>query len=82
MAGKRPGAKVIDHPEAQAEIEDECSVCHMPITRYESKLRGKKGEIFAHLPINADDAEHRQTSDGVSCSVCHQITKDKLVYCL
>jgi hypothetical protein len=70
--------EVIDHPEAQAEIEDECSVCHMPITRYESKLRGKTGEIFAHLPVNADDAEHRQASDGVSCSVCHQITKDKL----
>jgi hypothetical protein len=70
--------EVIDHPEAQAEIEDECSVCHMPITRYESKLRGKTGEIFAYLPINADDAEHRQASDGVSCSVCHQITKDKL----
>jgi hypothetical protein len=70
--------EVIDHPEAQASIEDECSVCHMPITRYQSKLRGKTGEIFAHLPINADDAEHRQASDGVSCSVCHQITKDKL----
>jgi hypothetical protein len=69
---------VIDHPEAQAEIEDECSVCHMPITRYESKLRGKTGEIFANLPINAGDAEHRQASDGVSCSVCHQITTAKL----
>jgi hypothetical protein len=70
--------EVIDHPEAQPEIEDECSVCHMPITRYQAKLRGKTGEIFAHLPINADDAEHRQAADGVSCSVCHQITKEKL----
>jgi hypothetical protein len=70
--------EVIDHPEVQPEIEDECSVCHMPITRYQAKLRGKTGEIFAHLPINADDAEHRQAADGVSCSVCHQITKEKL----
>lgn len=70
--------EVIDHPEAQAEIEDECSICHMPITRYEAKLRGKTGEIFANLPINTDDEEHRQAADGVSCSVCHQITKDKL----
>jgi hypothetical protein len=69
--------EVIDHPEAQAEIEDECSVCHMPITRYESRLRGNTGEIFAHLPINTDDVEHRQAADGVSCSVCHQITKDR-----
>jgi hypothetical protein len=70
--------EVIDHPEAQADIQDECAVCHMPITRYEAKLRGETGEIFAHLPINAADLEHRQAADGVSCSVCHQITKDKL----
>jgi hypothetical protein len=70
--------EVIDHPEAQAEIEDECSVCHMPITRYEAKLRGKTGEIFAHLPIRSNDVEHQQAADGVSCSVCHQITQDKL----
>src|SRR6202165_3245328 len=70
--------EVIDHPESQGHIEDECSVCHMPITRYEAKLRGKEGEIFAHLPISTDDAEQRQAADGVSCSVCHQITKEKL----
>lgn len=70
--------EVIDHSEAQPEIEDECSVCHMPITRYEAKLRGKKGEIFANLPIATDDTEHRQAADGVSCAVCHQITKEKL----
>src|ERR1700736_1459484 len=69
--------EVIDHPESQAHIEDECSVCHMPITRYEAKLRGKEGEIFAHLPISTDETEQRQAADGVSCSVCHQITKEK-----
>jgi hypothetical protein len=70
--------EVIDHPEAQSHIEDECSICHMPITRYEAKLRGKTGEIFANFPISTDDTEHRQAADGVSCSVCHQITKEKL----
>jgi len=69
--------EVTDHPESQAHIEDECSVCHMPITRYEAKVRGKEGEIFAHLPINTDDPEQRQAADGVSCSVCHQITREK-----
>src|SRR6476619_4645175 len=44
----------IDHPESQAGIEDECSVCHMPIVRYDAMLRGRKGEIFAHLPIDAE----------------------------
>ncbi len=70
--------EVTDHPESQPKIEDECSICHMPITRYEAKLRGKTGQIFAHLPISTDDTEQRQAADGVSCSVCHQITKEKL----
>ncbi|MEO8052579.1 MAG: hypothetical protein ABI833_19390 [Acidobacteriota bacterium] len=70
--------EVMDHPQAQADIQDECSICHMPIMRYESKLRGKTGQVFANLPISTDDTEHRQAADGVSCSVCHQISKDKL----
>jgi len=68
----------MDHPESTADIEDECSVCHMPITRYEAMLRGKKGQIFAHLPFDNDDKDGRKAADGVSCSVCHQIGKEKL----
>jgi len=68
----------IDHPESQADIEDECSACHMPITRYEAKLRGQKGGVFSHLPFDADQKNGRKAQDGVSCSVCHQIGKAKL----
>ena len=70
--------EVMEHPESQAHIEDDCSVCHMPIPRYESKLRGKPGEIFTNLPLSTDDELHRHASDGVTCSVCHQVAKDKL----
>jgi hypothetical protein len=68
----------IDHPESRASIEDECSVCHMPITRFEAKLQGRTGEVFAHLPFDPDKTEGREAEDGVSCSVCHQIAKDRL----
>ena len=68
----------IDHAESKKAIEDECSVCHMPITRYEAKQRGGLGEIFSHLPIDSDDPAGKQAADGVSCSVCHQISPDKL----
>lgn len=68
----------IDHPEAKADIEDECSVCHMPMARYEAKSQGKKGQVFAHLPFPADDKDGKEAEDGVSCSVCHQITAEKL----
>lgn len=68
----------IDHPESQAAIEDECSTCHMPIARYEAKVEGRKGEVFAHLPFNKGDKESPRAEDGVSCSVCHQISKARL----
>jgi hypothetical protein len=68
----------IDHPGAQAAIEDECSVCHMPITRFEAKRRGGTGQVFSHLPFDTDKKEGREAVDGVSCSVCHQIAKDGL----
>jgi hypothetical protein len=68
----------IDHPESVAAIEDECSVCHMPITRFEAKLEGKKGQIFDHLPFDKDKKDNAKAEDGVSCSVCHQIGKEKL----
>jgi hypothetical protein len=68
----------LDHPESKAEIENECSVCHMPIIFHEAKLQGRKAEIFAHLPLNQEKKDNAKAADGVSCSVCHQISKEKL----
>ena len=68
----------LDHPEARAVIEDGCADCHMPIARYEAKLQGRLGEVFAHLPFDADPKKNASAEDGVSCSVCHQIGKEKL----
>jgi hypothetical protein len=68
----------IDHPESRPDVEDECSVCHMPIIHYEAKLRDRKAEVFSRLPFDADNKENDKAEDGVSCSVCHQISKEKL----
>ena len=70
--------ETIDHPEAKAATEDECSVCHMPITRYEAKSQGRAGEIFKHLPFDSVKKDNAKAEDGVSCSVCHQISTQKL----
>jgi hypothetical protein len=70
--------ETIDHPEFRAAIEDECSICHMPMARFEAKTAGHEGQIFAHLPFNPEKEEDRLAADGVSCSLCHQITTDKL----
>ena len=68
----------MEHPESKAEIEDGCADCHMPISRYEAKLHGKLGEVFAHIPFDSDPQKNSDAEDGVSCSVCHQISKEKL----
>ncbi len=71
--------ETIDHPESKSAVEDECSVCHMPITRYEAKLQGHEGEIFAFLPFSQKTGEMSALGqDGVTCSVCHQISNQKL----
>jgi len=66
----------IDHPEAKAEIEDGCADCHMPMSRYEAKLKGRLGEVFAHIPFDNDPKKNADAEDGVTCSVCHQITAE------
>ena len=70
--------ETVDHPSAAAAIEAECSTCHMPMSRYEAKLAGREGRIFAHLPVNSNDRASRLAADGVSCSLCHQISSEKL----
>ncbi len=70
--------ETIDHPESKAAIEDECAICHMPMARYQSKYEGREGEVFSHLNFGSGDRMDLLAQDGVSCSACHQITKDKL----
>jgi hypothetical protein len=70
--------ETIDHPLMSSHIEDECSICHMPVTRYNAKLKGKNGQIFAHLPFGEDKKQGKDAADGVNCSVCHQISAEKL----
>ena len=70
--------ETIDHASAKAEIEDECSKCHMPMARFQSHYEGKEGEVFAHLNFDTEERMDLLAQDGVSCSLCHQIQKDKL----
>jgi hypothetical protein len=68
----------IDHPESQAKIEDECASCHMPMARYHAKSRGELGQVFAHLAAEPASAARHEALDGVSCSLCHQISPENL----
>jgi hypothetical protein len=72
--------ETIDHPKRSADIQNECSACHMPMAQKIAHAAGGKGEVFAHLPIAGPHASELQrlASDGISCTVCHQIAPDKL----
>jgi hypothetical protein len=69
--------ETIDHPKHAAAIEDECSICHMPMTTYPARAARTLGKVFAHLPIGRQGADPL-AADGVSCTVCHQITNERL----
>ncbi len=71
--------EVMDHPGAQAHIEDECAACHMPMARFEARAQGRLGEVFAHLPIGQQtEPADMLAADGVSCTTCHQILDEQL----
>jgi hypothetical protein len=71
--------ETIDHRSATKAIEDECSICHMPMARAQARAAGGQGEVFAHLPIGRHESPPaRLAADGVSCTLCHQIAEDGL----
>ena len=71
--------ETLAHPKVAAAIEHECSACHMPMMRYQAKTEGGMGRVFAHLPVvPAQGAEQALAVDGVSCTMCHQIGREKL----
>lgn len=71
--------EIIDHPAAAEAIENECSRCHMPMASEQARARGETGSVFAHLPVTAaTNDEDLLAADGVSCSLCHQITAERL----
>jgi hypothetical protein len=68
--------EAMDHPAARAAIEDKCSTCHMPMHRFTAAQQGAQGEVFANIGAALITAPSAAASDGVSCTVCHQIQGD------
>jgi hypothetical protein len=73
--------ETMDHPKRAVDIENECASCHMPAAEKIARAAGEKGRVFAHLSRAASgmpsDLDNLAT-DGVSCTVCHQIAPDRL----
>jgi len=70
--------EIADHPEVRDAIEDTCSTCHMPMSRFAAQASGEKGEILAHLPFRGGAQKPDPLAEeGVSCSLCHQIEEQR-----
>ncbi len=63
--------ETLDHPQAAAAIQHECAVCHMPMVRFPEHRAGARTAVFANTVTP-------MAMDGVSCSVCHQLTTANL----
>jgi hypothetical protein len=51
------------------------SICHMPMARAQAEAEGGKGRVFDHFPIGRGASQQDLlAADGVSCTLCHQIT--------
>lgn len=68
----------IDHPESAAQVEDDCSNCHMPIPHLTAKANGKTTQVFSRFPLAEKHKGIDESNDGVSCSVCHQVEANGL----
>ena len=74
--------ETMDHPDAAAAIQDECSKCHMPMARFQAHAAGQQFESFGKLPWQRGTGTPARTlalaRDGVSCTMCHQIQAEGL----
>ena len=70
--------EILDHLSIGAEIEDECAACHMPAAQKAARAAGGHGRVFWQDSDDSTDALGAMARDGVSCTVCHQISSERL----
>jgi len=71
-------AEVLDHPDYQAVIEDKCAACHMPMARLTAVTFGGEGKVLEDGFLDPENEQHTLAMDGVSCTLCHQISEADL----
>jgi hypothetical protein len=70
--------EMLDHATLGAEIEDECATCHMPAAKVIAQAAGERARIFRADDKHAAATGDAMARDGVSCTVCHQISAERL----
>lgn len=70
--------ETLDHPESSAEIQSECSTCHMPAQHLVDRMQSRETDVLTRFPFKRDSKVDAAAADGVTCTVCHQIKSDGL----
>jgi len=70
--------ETIDHPGQAAAIQDECATCHLPIAQKTAHAAGGLARFLDHAAAAGSSEADALARDGVSCTVCHQISSQGL----
>jgi len=71
-------SEVLRNPAQQAEIEATCTRCHMPMAHEQATSDSSAITMFGDGFLNPANPLHEAAMDGISCSLCHQITANGL----
>ncbi len=71
-------SEVARNPELQEVIEEKCVACHMPMATTQSLVDGLPVSGLGDGFISPENPYHAAAIDGVSCTLCHQVTEKNL----
>jgi len=71
-------AETASRPEAADSIENTCAACHMPMASYTDRAQGGQAGIFDSGLLGSDNPLRDLALDGVSCTLCHQVSAQGL----
>ncbi len=71
-------AEVMAAPDQGPGIQAFCSTCHMPMAKYTANVFGTPATVLGNGFVSPQNPLHGLAMDGVSCSLCHQITQNGL----
>lgn len=71
-------AEIKRFPALKDKIEEKCARCHTPMASFEMRMLNQKSNLTGDGFFNQTNKYFSAAMDGVSCSLCHQVSADKL----
>lgn len=71
-------SEVARNPELQEVIEEKCVTCHMPMATTQALVDGLPVSGLDDGFFTTENSYHAAAIDGVSCTLCHQVTEENL----